>query len=386
MSENRGYVGARALMEMGFPARSAAVLAGNIQQESSWRSGAQESGGTGAGLVQWSYGRRNQIYDKFGGKLPDAPTQLQYMYEEMRDKYGDAYKVFKDPNASDEQLWGAAKRYWGWGEEGNRRQYAKEIQSQLASDGNILPNNQYTNVGAPGNLMQRPVAMPVQNDFSQGFQSQMMGRLTSDMQQQFRNNTGVMIDGEKYGRAVKDGQDVLVKWGSVAGTGGSGSPIQSRAITNTGVNSGVQVMPNPNRGNYTLYKEHWQDFSPTTKDGKFGALDYTIIGKDGNDKVEKLAPFSGKVTFAGKADGYGNLVEVETDGGIRFSVGHVSGLRVKPGDIVQAGQPLAVQDTTGNSTGVHTHLELRRNGQLIGGQELSDFGKAYLGDIYGITV
>jgi murein DD-endopeptidase MepM/ murein hydrolase activator NlpD len=44
---------------------------------------------------------------------------------------------------------------------------------------------------------------------------------------------------------------------------------------------------------------------------------------------------------------------------------HLSGINVKPGQMVQAGQKIASVGSTGNSTGEHLHFEVRLQSQLL---------------------
>jgi murein DD-endopeptidase MepM/ murein hydrolase activator NlpD len=60
--------------------------------------------------------------------------------------------------------------------------------------------------------------------------------------------------------------------------------------------------------------------------------------------------------------GYGNLVEVDHGGGVTTRYAHLSAVTVVPGQRVATGALLGFQGSTGNSTGVHLHLEVRVDG------------------------
>jgi murein DD-endopeptidase MepM/ murein hydrolase activator NlpD len=73
----------------------------------------------------------------------------------------------------------------------------------------------------------------------------------------------------------------------------------------------------------------------------------------------------GKVVFAGwNNEGYGNLVIIE-NGPYRVYYAHLSDYTVKFGEVVKAGQKIALSGNTGNSTGPHLHYEVRKNGNQI---------------------
>jgi murein DD-endopeptidase MepM/ murein hydrolase activator NlpD len=78
-----------------------------------------------------------------------------------------------------------------------------------------------------------------------------------------------------------------------------------------------------------------------------------------------LAVAAGVVTFAGRRDGYGELVEVQHGGGLVTRYGHNSQLLVNVGEVVQRGQALGKVGSTGRSTGPHVHFEVLRNGLAI---------------------
>jgi murein DD-endopeptidase MepM/ murein hydrolase activator NlpD len=66
----------------------------------------------------------------------------------------------------------------------------------------------------------------------------------------------------------------------------------------------------------------------------------------------------GIVTYAGWADGYGNMVKIRHDWG--YSIyGHMSAIKCRNNDIVEVGQVIGLVGTTGWSTGCHLHFECR---------------------------
>jgi murein DD-endopeptidase MepM/ murein hydrolase activator NlpD len=63
--------------------------------------------------------------------------------------------------------------------------------------------------------------------------------------------------------------------------------------------------------------------------------------------------------------GYGNYVIIVHRDGFVTLYGHLSAILVKVGDRVTQGQQIGVEGTTGASTGVHLHFEVRLNGVPI---------------------
>lgn len=80
-----------------------------------------------------------------------------------------------------------------------------------------------------------------------------------------------------------------------------------------------------------------------------------------------LAAASGKVVFTQTSyvahRGYGIYLIIDHGGGISTLYGHTSGLKVKLGDTVTRGQPIAYVGSTGWSTGPHLHFEVRVDGK-----------------------
>lgn len=75
--------------------------------------------------------------------------------------------------------------------------------------------------------------------------------------------------------------------------------------------------------------------------------------------------FTGMVRFAGKQGGYGNVVIIRHYNGLETVYAHLSRIRCKAGDIVNAGQLVGLGGNTGHSTGSHLHFEIRFRGVAI---------------------
>lgn len=72
-----------------------------------------------------------------------------------------------------------------------------------------------------------------------------------------------------------------------------------------------------------------------------------------------FTPFGGQVVYAGWSPvGYGHLVVIENHGW-QIYLAHNNRFLVQEGDVVQAGDAVALSGTTGNSSGPHVHFETR---------------------------
>ncbi len=78
-----------------------------------------------------------------------------------------------------------------------------------------------------------------------------------------------------------------------------------------------------------------------------------------------LSTGAGRVSFAGRRGGYGNLVIVQHDFGIETYYAHLHTIDVNVGQRVSRGDRLGGMGTTGRSTGVHLHYEIRIGGRPI---------------------
>ncbi|NJO19080.1 MAG: M23 family metallopeptidase [Spirulinaceae cyanobacterium RM2_2_10] len=81
------------------------------------------------------------------------------------------------------------------------------------------------------------------------------------------------------------------------------------------------------------------------------------------------AALGGEVVKAGWGTGedvgLGNLVEIRHSAGVRTVYGHGDRVLVRPGQWVEAGEPILALGNTGNSTGPHLHFELYLDGRAV---------------------
>ncbi len=105
---------------------------------------------------------------------------------------------------------------------------------------------------------------------------------------------------------------------------------------------------------------------------RFGYRQHPLLGKralhagidiPGPQGTPVQASEGGVVSFAGRAGGYGNMVEVDHGAGLKTRYAHLSRILVRPGATVARGETIARMGSTGRSTGSHLHFEIRVQGQ-----------------------
>lgn len=80
----------------------------------------------------------------------------------------------------------------------------------------------------------------------------------------------------------------------------------------------------------------------------------------GTSGTTVLSTGGGKVIFADRRGGYGNLVEIDHGDGLISRYAHLSAFLVTKGQTVESGTPIGRVGSTGRSTGPHLHFEMRR--------------------------
>lgn len=89
------------------------------------------------------------------------------------------------------------------------------------------------------------------------------------------------------------------------------------------------------------------------------------IGAPGGTTI--VAAAGGEVVLAQWYGGYGNCIIIEHKDGFRTLYGHIrsGGIKVKVGDMVNAGDKIAEVGSTGSSTGNHLHFGVYVNNQAV---------------------
>jgi murein DD-endopeptidase MepM/ murein hydrolase activator NlpD len=78
----------------------------------------------------------------------------------------------------------------------------------------------------------------------------------------------------------------------------------------------------------------------------------------------------GRVTFAGRKGGAGNLVEIQHTNGYTTYYMHLSRVLVRPGQRVEQGQRVGLVGMTGLATGPHLDFRIQRGGQFLNFERL----------------
>ncbi|UFT99394.1 M23 family metallopeptidase [Radiobacillus kanasensis] len=126
---------------------------------------------------------------------------------------------------------------------------------------------------------------------------------------------------------------------------------------------GTKVVPSRGTGN--LQWPAVGGFITSGQGSRWGSYHKGIdISGVGNRSI--LAADNGTVVSAGWDDGgYGNKIIIDHNNGYRTVYAHLSSISVSSGQTVTQGTKIGVMGSTGNSTGVHLHFELYKNGALV---------------------
>ncbi|WP_330948783.1 M23 family metallopeptidase [Virgibacillus sp. MG-45] len=133
-------------------------------------------------------------------------------------------------------------------------------------------------------------------------------------------------------------------------------PVKKVVIKGTKVISsrGTGNMQWPTVGGYISSKSGY----------RWGSMHKGIdIARPSNRSI--LAADNGVVVSAGYDNGgYGNKIVINHNNGLKTIYAHMASISVRAGQTVQKGMKIGVMGSTGNSTGVHLHFEVYKNGAL----------------------
>lgn len=104
-----------------------------------------------------------------------------------------------------------------------------------------------------------------------------------------------------------------------------------------------------------VYKEHFIDDSPV------GSYDFTLLAKGEVKGVGVPSPCDGKIAKSEELQGYGHTIAIDCKD-FRWFFAHLAKKGLPVGTVVNEGEFIAIQGSTGNSTGEHIHLEISPTG------------------------
>ncbi len=160
---------------------------------------------------------------------------------------------------------------------------------------------------------------------------------------QIKPGTNIMVPG---------GQRELISWLEFVPTTNRSSGSATSELGGSGCNGGPIGMPGiwPTNGPHTI---SGNDYSP-----KHLGIDITATLS-----TAVLASGDGVVVFAGFSGyGYGNVVQIDHGNGFSTIYAHLSQINVSHCEAVYGGEVIGMAGSTGNSTGVHLHFEVREGG------------------------
>lgn len=123
------------------------------------------------------------------------------------------------------------------------------------------------------------------------------------------------------------------------------------------VEKGTKVIPSRGTGRYSWPARGYISSGFGTRWGRM----HKGIDIAGSGTIK--AADNGRVVAAGWDGDYGNAVTIDHGNGMQTVYGHMRSIKVKVGDVVAQGQGIGVMGSTGDSTGVHLHFEVRVNGR-----------------------
>ena len=104
-----------------------------------------------------------------------------------------------------------------------------------------------------------------------------------------------------------------------------------------------------------VYKDNLLDDSP------IGSYDFTLMSEGSVKGVAVPSPCDGKIVKSEEIQGYGHAIAIDCKEH-RYFMAHLAKKGLPVGSVVKQGDFIAIQGSTGNSTGEHIHLEISPTG------------------------
>lgn len=145
---------------------------------------------------------------------------------------------------------------------------------------------------------------------------------------------------------------------SSGGSSGSSGAVYQSSSTVYESNGANFMYPVPAYSGCTPNSGYGYRSSPISGGSEF----HTGLDLKATLNTDVVAAESGTVIYSGVKGGYGNCVIIDHGGGISTLYAHNNILCCNVGDTVSKGQVISKAGTTGYSTGVHLHFEVRING------------------------
>ncbi|CAM3941027.1 M23 family metallopeptidase [Mesobacillus zeae] len=171
-------------------------------------------------------------------------------------------------------------------------------------------------------------------------------------------------------QAGKDGaKSVIYKVSEV--NGGTARKETVKTIVNEEPVSEITIKGTkeiPSRGSGALIWPASGGYVSSEQGYRWGRMHKGIDIARPGDRTIKAAD-NGIVVSAGMDGSYGNKVVIDHQNGFRTVYAHLDSISVSSGQTVEAGSQIGVMGSTGDSTGVHLHFEVYKNGQLVNPRE-----------------
>ncbi|MBO0998225.1 M23 family metallopeptidase [Bacillus sp. SD075] len=128
------------------------------------------------------------------------------------------------------------------------------------------------------------------------------------------------------------------------------------------IRKGTKVIPSQGSGTYSWPADG--GYISSKQGQRWGKLHKGIdIARPATRTI--TAADHGIIETAGNSGGYGNKITINHHNGYETVYAHLDSIDVKAGQKVEKGMKIGMMGSTGNSTGVHLHFEIYKNGSLV---------------------